>query len=517
MSSAQTAPNILFLMSDQMGAPVLPIHGGTVCKAPHIESLSEKSITFDNAYTNYPVCAPARFSLLSGRLPSSIGAYDNASEFSAEIPTLAHYLGLLGYQTTLCGKMHFIGPDQLHGFEERLTTDIYPAEFSFLPNWDKGPKWISSGTNLSSVVEAGPCMRSLQIDYDDEVEYFASQKIYDLVRASDKRPFFLCVSFTQPHAPYTPGQEHWDLYHDDDIDLPLVPEIPYKDLDALSQGLYYAHGRDQHSVTEKDIRNARHGYYGMISAIDDKIGRILKILDQVGLSKNTIVIYTSDHGDMMGERGMWYKHCFFEWSARVPMLIHHPNITKSKRVESVVSHVDLLPTLIELASNNDHNFDLTDLAGSSLVPLLSTDDPTWANTAISDYLAIGPCTPCRMIRKGNFKYHYIHGHPPLLFDMNNDPQELKNLAEEQEYAKIKEELEKELKKNWDPDTLDMEVRESQRRRRLIASANGGRVGWDYIAREGDEKRFVRAGLVDATKRQSRFPLVKEITPNKSCI
>ena len=311
-------------MSDQMGAPVLPIHGHEVCQAPHLEELADGAVVFDNAYCNYPLCAPARFSLLAGRLAPAIGAYDNASEFTADTPTMAHYLSLLGYRTILCGKMHFIGPDQLHGFEERLTTDVYPASFSFLPDWEKGPRWISSGTDLSSVVEAGPCVRSLQIDYDDEVEHFATQKIYDLARDSDERPFFLCVSFTQPHSPYTPGREHWDRYRHDDIDMPRVPEIPYDDLDALGQGLYYAHGRDRHTVTDNDIRNARRGYYGMIGAIDDKIGRLLARLDETGVSDNTVVVFTTDHGDMMGERGMWYKHCFFEWSARVPLIIRHP-------------------------------------------------------------------------------------------------------------------------------------------------------------------------------------------------
>lgn len=218
------APNLLILMSDQMGAPVLPIHGHPVCQAPHIEALADRGVVFDNAYCNYPLCAPARFSLLAGRLTPSIGAFDNASEFTADTPTLAHYLSLLGYRTILCGKMHFIGPDQLHGFEERLTTDVYPASFSFLPDWEKGPKWISSGTDLSSVVEAGPCLRSLQIDYDDEVEFFATQKLFDLARDAGDRPFFLCVSFTQPHSPYTPGQEHWDCYRHDHIDLPRTPE-----------------------------------------------------------------------------------------------------------------------------------------------------------------------------------------------------------------------------------------------------------------------------------------------------
>jgi choline-sulfatase len=514
MSAKPKAPNILFLMSDQMGAPVLPIHGHQVCRTPHLQELADSSIVFDSAYSNYPLCAPGRFSLLAGRLAASIGAYDNASEFTADTPTMAHYLSLLGYRTILCGKMHFIGPDQVHGFEERLTTDVYPSSFSFLPDWEKGPKWISSGTDLSSVVEAGPCVRSLQIDFDDEVEFFATQKIYDLVRDLDDRPFFLCVSFTQPHSPYTPGQEHWDRYRHDDIDLPRVPEIAFEDLDALSQGLYYAHGRDQHTVTDDDIRNARHGYYGMISAIDDKIGRLLAQLDETGMSDNTIVVYTTDHGDMMGERGMWYKHCFFEWSARVPMIIRHPDGMKPRHEQRSASHVDLLPTLLDFASDGNHEFDLSDKDGNSLVPLLLGDDPEWPDTVISDYLAIGPCTPCRMIRKGRFKFHYIHGHAPMLYDVEADPDEIIDLAGDPAFADICRSLEAELKIGWDPDELDVKIRESQRRRRLVAQANGGREAWDYIARDGDDKRYVRANRVDSTKRVSRFPPVDEILPDR---
>ena len=144
-------------------------------------------------------------------------------------------------------------------------------------------------------MEAWPWLRSLQMDYDDEVEFFATQKLFDLARDDGDRPF-LCVSFTRPHSPYTPGQEHWDRYRHDDIDLPRTPEIPYEELDALSRGLYWVHGRDQHSVTEDDIRNARHGCYGMISAIDDKVGRLLALLDRIGLADDTVVVYTRRWG-----------------------------------------------------------------------------------------------------------------------------------------------------------------------------------------------------------------------------
>lgn len=508
-------PNILLLMADQLSALALSVHGNGVCKTPNIDRLAEKSVVFDAAYCNSPLCAPTRFSLMSGRLAASIDAFDNASEFRADIPTIAHYLSALDYQTALCGKMHFIGPDQLHGFEERLTTDVYPASFCWMPNWDAGPAYISSGVTLSSVVEAGPCVRSLQMDYDDEVEYFALRKVYDLARSDDDRPFFLTVSFTQPHSPYTPGQEHWDRYHPDEIDRPTVPELPLEELDELSRGLYFAHGRNRHSVSDEHLRNARHGYYAMISCIDDKVGRLLAALEDTGLDENTVILFTSDHGEMLGERGMWYKHCFFEWANRVPLFVHAPKRFQPSRVANPVSHVDLLPTLLDLASTEANQMDALNLDGNSLCPLVEGNDSGWSNTVISDYNAIGPCVPCRMIRVGNFKYHYIHGHDPMLYDLANDPGEQVNLADNPDFEGVRSDIEAKLFEDYDPAELDQRIRDSQRRRFLIAKANKGKAMWDYVAHPGDESRYVRNARVDDTKSRSRYPAVASVPFDKN--
>ena len=170
-----TQPNILLIMADQLAVPTLPFHGHPLVKTPHLSKLAENGVVFDSAYCNFPICAPSRFSMLSGRLPHAIAAYDNASEFPAAMPTMAHYLRHAGYRTILCGKMHFIGPDQLHGYDERLTTDIYPADFAWTPDWLKGPAYRPTGVSMRPVLEAGPCVRSMQIDYDDEVEYKGAQ------------------------------------------------------------------------------------------------------------------------------------------------------------------------------------------------------------------------------------------------------------------------------------------------------------------------------------------------------
>src|SRR5262249_35325385 len=161
-STMADQPNLLLLMADQLTPRVLRAYGGQVARTPNIDVLAKEGVVFDSFYCNSPLCAPSRFSFMAGQLPSRIGAYDNAAEFAAHIPTFAHYLRGAGYRTALSGKMHFCGPDQLHGFEERLTTDIYPADFGWTPDWEHPevrPSWYH---NMLSVMQAGPCRRSNQ-------------------------------------------------------------------------------------------------------------------------------------------------------------------------------------------------------------------------------------------------------------------------------------------------------------------------------------------------------------------
>src|SRR5699024_5920310 len=158
---------------------------------PNLSELAANGVVFDSAYCNSPLCAPARFALMAGQLPSRIGAYDNAADFPADTPTFAHYLRDAGYLTALSGKMHFCGPDQLHGFEQRLTTDIYPADYGWFVDWESFDKLPSYYHNMSSVQQAGPCVRSNQLDFDDEVTFRAQRFLYDYARGSDERPFCL--------------------------------------------------------------------------------------------------------------------------------------------------------------------------------------------------------------------------------------------------------------------------------------------------------------------------------------
>src|SRR3979411_1870282 len=212
-------------MADQLTARALPAYGNTVAKPPHTYALPVGGVVFDSFYCNSPLCAPSRFSFLSGRQVSAIGAYDNAAEFPAQVPTFAHYLRRAGYQTVLSGKMHFCGADQLHGFEERLTTDIYPADFGWTPDWtrfEERPGWYHT---MDSVIRAGPFPRTNQIDFDDEVVCAARQKLFDIARGKDRPPFCLVVSMTPPHDPYVIPDAYWNRYRDDEIDMPRVGDL----------------------------------------------------------------------------------------------------------------------------------------------------------------------------------------------------------------------------------------------------------------------------------------------------
>lgn len=518
-SAPGKAPNILFLMADQLAAAALPVYGHKVVKAPHIARLAERGVVFDSAYCNFPICAPSRASMLSGRFPHAIDAFDNAAEFPASIPTMAHYLRRAGYRTILCGKMHFIGPDQLHGFQERLTTDIYPSDFGWTPDWQKGPAYRPTGVSMRGVVEAGPCVRSLQIDYDDEVEYHGIQRLHDLARVPEEQPFFLTVSFTHPHPPFVAPQEHWDRYRPEEIDLPRVAPIPYEALDEHSQWLYVAHAQDQHRLTEERVRNARHAYYGMVSYIDDKVGRILRTLDETGLADNTLVVFAVDHGEMLGERGMWYKQTFYEWSARVPLIVSMPQRFASRRVKAHVSLVDLLPTFMDVATGGQAFEPVDPIDGLSLVPLMDGRDDGAARSVISEYSSEGVCAASRMVRQGRYKYVFTRGLAPMLFDLESDPDELTNLAGDPACAQTQRELHQRLIRDWDPDEVHARILASQKRRLFLADVAGSSDlygNWAYQPYVDQSRRYIRgSGTAGPTgvKSRARFPFVKPVEPD----
>ena len=235
-------PNILIVMVDQLNGTLFPDGPAEFLHVPHLKALAARAARFANNYTASPLCAPGRAAFMSGQLPSRTRVYDNAAEFASDIPTYAHHLRAAGYYTCLSGKMHFVGPDQLHGFEERLTTDIYPADFGWTPDYRKPGERIDWWYhNLGSVAGAGVAETTNQMEYDDEVAFLATQKLYELARHStdaDARPWCLTVSFSHPHDPYVARRQYWDLYEDCQALEPEIGFIPFDEQDPHSQRLY---------------------------------------------------------------------------------------------------------------------------------------------------------------------------------------------------------------------------------------------------------------------------------------
>jgi choline-sulfatase len=507
-------PNFLFIMADQLSALALPSYGHPIVKAPHIDALARDGVLFENAYCNFPFCAPSRIAMLSGQLPSRIGAFDNAAEMSSSIPTILHYLRAQGYHTSLSGKMHFIGPDQLHGYEERLTTDIYPADFATTPDWSVKGMPVS-GISFRGVVEAGLCNRNLQIDFDEDVHHEGVRKLYALARTRPQRPFMLTVSYTHPHNPFNTTPAYWDRYDHAAIDMPAVPAIAPGDRDPHSTRHYYLTRMDEYDVTDERIRMARHAYYGMVSYFDDKVGELLRVLDDTGLADNTIVVLTADHGEMLGERGMWFKMCLFERAMRVPLIFRLPSaVRKPGRVASHVSHLDLLPTLLDLAAGKSTPT-VEPIDGHSLVPLLQQDGDVPTHDVFAEYTAEGAIAPCFMVRSGRHKYIWSEPDGGQLFDLARDPHEIDDLADRASSAELEESMLRKVHARWNVAAVEQDVLKSQRRRLflqpVLTFANSH--GWDYQPFRDASHEYVRGKTATNAKALSRIPYVDPVHPD----
>jgi choline-sulfatase len=483
-------PNLLILMADQLAARVLRAYGG-IARTPHIDALADAGVVFDSFYCNSPLCAPSRFSFLSGQLPSKIGAYDNAAEYPAEVPTFAHYLRRAGYQTALAGKMHFCGPDQLHGFEERLTTDIYPSDFGWTPDWsafEQRPSWYHS---MDSVIHAGACTRTNQIDFDDEVVVAARQKLFDLARSRDRRAFCLVVSMTHPHDPYVIPHAYWGRYRDEEVDLPRVPDLAGRE-DPHSRRLRHVIGLDRARPTEAQVRAARRAYLGAVSYVDDQIGSLVATLKQAALDANTVVVVLADHGDMLGERGLWYKMNFFEPAARIPLIVHAPGRFAARRVTAPASLLDLLPTFATLALSGAPPAYAAPVDGASLLPALEGSGAA-SGEVVGEYLAEGAIAPIVMIRRGHYKFVHSPIDPDQLYDVSTDPDERNNLAAQAERAQLVADFRSEVARRWNLPELHEAVLASQRRRHFVYAAlrEGHFTPWDFQPLRDASRLYIR--------------------------
>lgn len=512
-------PNILYIMADQMAAPMQKFNDpNSVIKTPHLDELARTGVNFASAYCNSPLCAPSRFTMCSGQLPSKIGGYDNASILGPEVPTYAHYLRREGYETALAGKMHFIGPDQLHGFEHRLTSDIYPGDLGWAVNWDKPEERQEWYHNMSSVLQAGPCVRSNQLDYDEDVMFKAKQYLYDWARAdpTTRRPFALTISLTHPHDPYTMIREYWDRYEGVDIPLPDV-EVAQDEQDPHSKRILKCIDLWDNKVPDSAKIRARRAYFAACSFVDDQVGKLVSLIKDCQLDQDTVIVFSGDHGDMLGERSLWYKMSWYENSARVPMIVNYPPKFEPRTVKESVSTMDLLPTFVDLAGGDASV--ILPIDGSSLYSYLISDAPG-KDEVFGEYMGEGTITPTYMIRRHQWKYTCSLVDPPQLFNLVDDPKELNNLAlsKQDHHQAVLKKFEEEATAKWNFKQIHADALKSQRMRHLTWSALqiGRKETWDYQPPYNDKDRFIRSHIpLDDLERRARFPVVDQFGREKS--
>lgn len=468
------------IMVDQMLADAIGAMGHPVAKTPHLDRLAGSGVSFRNCYCSSPLCVPARASFMTGRLASGIDVFDNGSELKSSIPAFTHHLQALGYDAVLSGKMHFIGPDQLHGFSRRLNQDFHTTSILLTPDWTRGT-YHNHGTGVRRLVGTdGSCRWNRQLAYDERVLYDSLEFIRSrrpgaasgqTPAPEGNTPFFLCTSFMHPHDPFEIPPEYLKRYDREEIPLPHIPATEPEHMHPYDRWIQVHHELDDTVMSDECVRTSRHAYFGMISYIDDKVGAIITELERMNLYENTIVIFVGDHGEMLGEHGMWFKRTFYDEALKVPLIVSWPGVVRVNHIEDeIVSLMDLGPTILGLLpEDSDVQAWTRTVDGHNRCDLLvpGTRGNERRDIALFEYGGEGPIEPMVGVRRGAMKYVRVRGHEPLLFDLSCDPHECTNLAGTVAYAETEGELGAVLDTSFDLDAMKDRIMASQRERLCI--------------------------------------------------
>ena len=448
--------NIVFLFSDEHGASVMGNSGHSVVQTPNLDRLAEKSYTFENAYCNSPLCTPSRLSMLTGRYPHQINAWDlGVIADQHRHKTWGHYLGRSGYRTVLCGRTHFNGSDRLMGFSDRLLDD--------LPKWNKSsgrPPTRRPNERRSSNSHVTECGSGLHIhtNYDRQVTELALDFLNQESTNASKQPFLLYCGYMRPHFPLIAPAEFLSGYDPNKLELPSTWNRPLNYQHPVIQHLRWA-WRNESPPPESIVRLALASYYALVSALDSQIGRIVNAIDSSPLADNTVIIYTSDHGEMAGHQGIWQKQCFYQPSVQVPLMLRLPaNYSETGRVSQNVSLLDILPTLLDLAEES------ADLPGCSLLNIARNEDNRIDRPVFAEYHHMGMLNAGFMLKKGFHKLCYYVGHSPQLFDLRTDPTESYNLASR---SNLVSKMVAELRLICNPEEVDRQAKADQVRRQSV--------------------------------------------------
>jgi choline-sulfatase len=469
-----TAANLLIIMSDEHNPKVAGYAEHPVVETPNLDALAARDTVFTDCYTTCPVCVPARAGFATGKYIHQIGFWDNSDAYDGSIPSWHHIARDRGHRVVSIGKLHFLRAGLDHGFsEEKIPMHILNGTGDLLGLIRDVPPKRGGAGKMAKL--AGPG-ESTYTFYDKEICSKAQVWLREEgTRPSDK-PWVLFVSFVAPHFPLTAPPEHFYKYWNRELPWPKLyareerPGHPYL-RDYASSFCY-----DDYFESKEDVKRALAGYFGLVSYVDENIGKVLRALDESGLAANTRVLYTSDHGDNLGARGLWGKCTMFDEIAGVPMIMAGPGIPAGKRVSTVTSHVDVFPTVLATAGI-DFDAVRDNHPGTSLVAIANGATPD--RTVVSEFHGMGSTTGAFAIRVGKWKYvHYVK-YPPQLFDLDADPDEINDLAARPEHTALIAECRARLYALCDPEEVDQRAKARQAE---LIMANGGR---DAIIARGD--------------------------------
>lgn len=459
--------NLLILMSDEHNPKVLGCAGHPVIRTPNLDALARQGTRFTSAYTTCPICVPARAAFAVGKYVHQIGYWDNADGYDGAIPSWHHRLRERGHQVVSIGKLHFRGaPGDDHGFSE----EIVPMHIIEAIGDVKGlirddiPK-RKGGDKMARM--AGPGESPYTV-YDREIAARAQVWLHEAAKRHHDKPWVLFVSFVAPHFPLTAPPEWYYQYINADLPWPKQydrdqrPHHPF--LDDYARVVDY----DTHFKSRDDVKRALAGYYGLVSALDENIGKVLQALRQAGLAAATRVLYTSDHGDNLGARGLWGKSTLYEESSGVPLILAGDDIGAGMECATPSSHVDVYPLVFEcvgapVPQDDDH-------PGVSLAALAAGARPD--RGVVSEYHAIGAVAGAYMLRDGPYKYMHYVAYRPQLYDLARDPEELTDVAADPAYAEILERCRQRLLAMLDPQEVDARAK---RRQAELLTRYGGRA------------------------------------------
>lgn len=444
-------PNILLVISDQHNKGVAGCYGDPVIRTPNLDRLAQEGVRFSRAYCNSPLCCPARMSFLTGRNPSQIKSWDNDTPLSSAAPTFAHALVKAGYQTILCGRMHMVGPDQRHGFLKRIFPEVSTMQKAM------GDLDNTFGMHRRSMEMSG-YGRNPWVMYDDQCVAAACNWLKDSCEASDSNPFCLIVGLVSPHCPYVCTEEAPFRYYLHHVKLPSYSPEYFNSLHPYTTRYRRRSKIDDLSETEK--RRTKAAYFAMVEHMDGLLGSLLSALQERQFARNTLVIYTSDHGDMLGEHGLWWKMSYYDGSVAVPLICSWPGRLKSTVCGRLVSLLDVGPTLADLAGCPP----IPCIEGRSFKSSLYNTRPVendsqvfaelFPDVACRNVLTdanIGPTGgPSRMLRKGNWKCIYYHQEAPELYNLSEDPCEMRNRSADPSCQQVLVKMLSEILRDWNP-------------------------------------------------------------------